>query len=283
VPLITQHPNSPSDDRECSEDALYYLSTKLQSDYFTGRYGDMVRAWRNEAGNGKKCSADYKSYPDRPCHELAPDLELFRRIDFERIVLQRMSTRSFSGIPIGFTEFSNLLVMSAGLKESGRWLKSARDRSHWPRRALPSGGAAYPLELYVLALNIESLPLGLYHHDSLRGGLARLAVNCESLRPRDIWPQHEAFENPAALIFLTAVFERTRAKYGPHALYHILMEAGAIGTQMNLVATAMELGFCFGGSGFADKIEDLIGIDGRAEGHIVSFCLGRPAAQGRRS
>jgi SagB-type dehydrogenase family enzyme len=273
MPLI------PSDHREQyrQEDLEYYLATKINSRHFRFRFLEGSLRWNASREANAKSFSSYKTYPGRRTIRLKPDLKIFRKLNWEKTVLKRHSSRNFVSRSIRFTELSNLLIMACGLKRDGAWLQKPTSAQDWPRRALPSGGALQPLEIYVLAQHVKGLPRGLYHLNLLSGGLTCLRADKRLFQLDDVWMQKNLFGDPAALIFVSAVFSRSQVKYGPRALRFILLEAGGMGAQMNLLANAMNLDFCFDGGGFEDKIEELIGIDGQQEGLLTTFVLGHAA------
>lgn len=275
MPLIPNQPNLLLEDIPYSEGDQYYVSSKILPDFFTRRFIQQIQNWSQNPEAVKKSFSAFKQYPQRPATALKPDLRLFRRINWEKVVLNRKSTRSFSPAPVLFSELSNLLQMSCGLKKVGQWQQKVSVQSPWPHRALASGGALYPLEVYILALNIKGLKKGLYHLNNAAMELSLLRSDAETFQLEKFWYQKKFFSNPAALIFVSAVFQKTKIKYGNRALRFILLEAGGLGAQMNLLATAMGLGFTYDGGGFENKIESLIGIDGANEGLVTSFVLGQ--------
>lgn len=274
MPLLPNQPNLLFQNYEWSEDENYYLSSKVQSGFFSHRFAEKSMAWQSDLESVKRSFSSFKSYSGKPAFPLRPDLRRFRRINWEKVVLSRESSRGFLKLPVTLTELSNLLVMSLGLKEDGRWLKGVRHPTDWPRRALPSGGAMYPLEVYMLALNVTGLPQGIYHLDIPKGHLSQLRDDPEVFQLEKFWSQRDLFKDPSVIFYVSAIFQKTRVKYGQRALRYILLEAGGIGAQMNLIANAMNLDFCFDGGGWEDKIEEMIGIDGQQEGLVMSFMVG---------
>lgn len=274
MPIISNQPNFLLENIEFSEDAQYYLSTKVQSEYFSGRFSEKVFKWQNNPLAVSQSYSTYKVYWDKPRIDLKPNLKKFKNLNWEKVVLNRKSSRDFVQRPISYTQLCNLLVMSCGAKENGNWLKKIKNKTHWPRRALPSGGAMYSLEYYILALNVTGLKPGLYHFNIFQGGLSLLRTDQEIFDLDKFWAQRNLFKNPSAIIFVTSIFNKVRVKYGARALRYILLEAGGVGTQMNLLSEAMNLDFCFDGGGYENKIEELIGIDGYREGLITTFVVG---------
>ena len=88
-----------------------------------------------------------------------PEIGLWEAID------ERSSTRAFAADALASGELASLLLAGYGVTHA---LDSADGAHTLPLRAVPSGGALYPLELYVAALRVDGLDPGLYHFDPLR-------------------------------------------------------------------------------------------------------------------
>ena len=184
----------------------------------------------------------------------------------------RRSHRAFADEPLTTDELSALL--HAGYGVTGV-LESATGPEKLPLRAVPSGGALYPLELYVAALGVADLEPGLYHFDPLRSGLETLRVG---LRPDDVaslstYP--EIVAGCGALVLVAGIFGRTRFKYGLRGYRFALLEAGHVGQNVVLAATALELAVVPLG-GFYDRLTDeFLGLDGVNESTLYTIAVGR--------
>ena len=82
-------------------------------------------------------------------------------------------------------------------------LLAAAYRSIGGRRPVPSGGALYPLELYVVALTVESIESASYHYDPFRHRLERIGPGVRADVGAALVDPALA-ENAAALIGLQA-------------------------------------------------------------------------------
>jgi Nitroreductase family len=132
-----------------------------------------------------------------------PDLPLWRAI------AARRSCRRFADRPIDARDLAGLLEAGYGVTHA---LESDDGRRALPLRAAPSGGALYPLELYVAALRVDGLHAGLYHFDPLRTVLAvaRDSLSADEVASLSTYP--EIVRDCAAVILVAAVFGRTRFK-----------------------------------------------------------------------
>jgi SagB-type dehydrogenase family enzyme len=187
----------------------------------------------------------------------------------------RRSQRTFSADVIEDTELAALLNAAYGVT---RLLESTEGDGRLPLRSVPSGGALYPLELYVAALRVQRLEPGLYHFDPLRPGLeiVRTRLAPEELAELSTYP--EIVEPCAALILIAAVFGRTRFKYGLRGYRFALLEAGHVGQNVLLAAVALGLGAVPLG-GFYDRLTDeFLGLDGVNESALYTIALGRVPA-----
>ena len=150
---------------------------------------------------------------------------------------------------------------------------AAAYRSISGRRPVPSGGALYPLELYVVALTVESLEAASFHYDPFRhrleriGSGARAAVGAALVDPA-------LAEHASALVVITAMFWRSRFKYGLRGYRFALLEAGHVVQNMVLAAAALRIPALPLG-GFYDRcVDDLVDADGLDEATVYAVLLG---------
>jgi SagB-type dehydrogenase family enzyme len=140
-------------------------------------------------------------------------------------------------------------------------------------RTSPSAGARNPLEAYVVARRVASLPPAIYHYGPDVHQLVRVrARHCglDAYLAGQRW-----FANAAALVLMTAVFERTEWKYPFARAYRtILLEAGHFAQTFCLAATDLGLAsFC--SAALADSlVERDLGIDGVTESVIYACGVG---------
>ncbi len=210
----------------------------------------------------------FKEYP-RLERVLLPKPE---RLDFsigEAIKLRR-SEREFNGEPVSLKNLSQLLFYSAGIieKKEGDWHKS--------RRAYPSSGARFPLEIYLLNLKVSpGLNAGTYHYNVKEHSLEKL-FNDDKLRekiyPRIIW-QEMAQKAPVILAIL-AVFDRNMMKYQDRGYRYILFEAGHLGQNVYLMAKALGLKCCGLGGFDDDKLHELLDVDIEEEAVLYALAVG---------
>src|SRR5205823_2803273 len=112
---------------------------------------------------------------------------------------ERRSCRQFEDRPIKTRDLSALLHAAYGVTHA---LESDDGRHALPLRAVPSGGALYPLELYVAVLRGEGLEPGLYHFDPLQRTLAvvRDSLSVDELTSLSTYP--EIVAGSAAVLFV---------------------------------------------------------------------------------
>lgn len=206
----------------------------------------------------------YKQYEGAPRIGLAPALNVALPLD--ATLAGRRSQWEFGTTPLTFAELSTLLTRGAG----------PTDNSQVPHRAAPSGGALYPIELYVLAFNVTGLAPAIYHYVPLDEALERIGnVSADQRRALSTFlPPGLVAGRPQVLIALSARFARTQAKYGERGYRFALLEAGHIAQNLLLLATAMGIGALPVGGFWDDPFNHVLGIDGAGEAAIYGVLLG---------
>jgi SagB-type dehydrogenase family enzyme len=152
-----------------------------------------------------------------------PSPRLRSDVSLEEAIAQRESTRAFDPQLLRAQEISQLLWAGQGITRG------------WGARAAPSAGALYPLELYVVT------PDGMFHY--LPQGHALLLVHDRDLR-RPL--AHAAFgqsavEQAPAIVVVTALYTRSRPRYGARAVRYAALEAGHVVQNLLLQAVALGL------------------------------------------
>jgi SagB-type dehydrogenase family enzyme len=183
---------------------------------------------------------------------------------------RRRSRRTYRAVPLACRELASLLHAAYGANGGIAGTTQAL-------RATPSAGALYPLELYAACRHVEGLEEALYHYDPLDHALERLrSISfAEELGP--LTPYPELLAESAAVVVTTAVFWRSRFKYGARAYRFALLEAGHLGQSLLLAAAALDLAATPVG-GFYDRLVDaFVDVDGIHEASLYLFPLGRPA------
>jgi len=233
-------------------------------DTIPGRRG--ARAARRSAGpEGLAADTGAKQYPGAELVAL-PQPTTEAAMATVQAIRTRRSQRAFKDRPLTLQELSNLLYYGGGItapQGSGRGL-----------RAAPSAGALYPIEIYAVVRQVEGLRQGIYHYrfadhalELVKEGdlLAALAQACLS----QMW-----LSRGAAALVLTAVFQRTVAKYGDRGHRYVLLDCGHLSENVYLAATSMGLGACAVGAFDDDQVNALLGLDGEQESALLVLPVG---------
>lgn len=208
-----------------------------------------------------------KRHPSRPFLPLPPP-ELGRALLADAIA-QRRSRRSFAETQLPLSALATVLHAAYG--PTARFTDTGQSL-----RTVPSGGALYPLELYLAAHEVESLDAALYHYDPLRHGL-ELLRGFDRAETAALTPYEELVAPSAAVLLVTGMFWRSRFKYGNRAYRFTLLEAGHLGQNVLLAAEALGLATVPLGGFYDRRVDAFLGIDGLAEAALYLFPLGRPA------
>ena len=183
---------------------------------------------------------------------------------------RRRSQRTYAPVPLTVGELASVLHAAYGVNGGVAGTAQAL-------RSTPSAGALYPLELYAACGRVDGLERGLYHYDPLDHALEQLRPISFADELGPLTPYPELLAESAAVVVATAVFWRSRFKYGARAYRFALLEAGHLGQSLVLAAAALDLAVTPVG-GFYDRLVDaFVDVDGIHESSLYLFPLGRPA------
>lgn len=213
----------------------------------------------------------YKTYPESE-QIVLPQVEsanasAITTLNLATAVTTRRSHRRYNTqSKLSLTQLSQLLFLAQGITWDQREF-----------RTVPSSGALYPLEIYPVVHRVEGLQAGLYHHAVQNHGLE--LVKAGDLRqPLIKAGLSQDFLGEAQVCFVVSgIFQRTRWKYHERTYRYVLMEAGHLGQNLYLAATALGLGVCGIGAFFDDPLNELLGIDGKKEAALYLVTVGEIA------
>lgn len=206
----------------------------------------------------------YKEYPEKRTIQLPVEFPS-NPFSLVEALKKRKSTRSFSTKPVSIADLSFLLWACTGIQ---------RKQSNYEFRTAPSAGALYPIETYVIVNNVDDVNEGLYHYNIKMQALEELenkspakAVAYAALE------QDMIAQAPVAFVW-TAVFERSKWKYGQRAYRYVYLDAGHIAENLALSAVSLGLGSCQIGAFFDDEINEILEVDGISESVIYLSVVG---------
>lgn len=191
-------------------------------------------------------------------------------IDWERgivdAIIQRRSTRSFTGEPLSKVELATLLAFTY-----------RPDRSDDPRiDADPRYFDAARLGTYVAVNHVEGLEPGCYHYHPGREELRQIRFKNLSEEVQYLCLGQELGGLASAVVFHTANLPGAVASYGERAYRYLHMDAGHLGERLNVACMQMGVGVSGIGGFFDDEVNELLGIP-ETEAVVYITTLGRPA------
>ena len=177
-----------------------------------------------------------------------PEPQYDSDVSIEQSLLNRRSIRSYTGEPLTLQEVSQLLWAVQGITD--------------PRgfRTAPSAGALYPLEVYLVAGDVEDLTSGVYRYEPDGHQLARIIDGDKRAELADAALAQPCVKEGAISIVFAAVYERTTVKYGDRGIRYVHMEAGHAGQNLCLQATAMGLGVVTVGAFHDEQVSKLLNL-----------------------
>lgn len=161
-------------------------------------------------------------------------------VSVEEALLKRRSVRDYSQDPISLKTLSQLLWAAQGVTSQGG------------KRTAPSAGSLYPLELYVAAWHVDSLPAGVYHYIPGNHSLEQILTG--DIRKDLALAVHQGTpKEGAAALIITGVYHRTTWRFREKGRQYVHMEAGHAAQNVCLQAVSLNIGTVTMGS-FNDSL-----------------------------
>ncbi len=236
--------------------------------------GDLYHQWSKPSYSGALGTlldwggrpSQVKTYPDAE-RVVLPDPhsgpEDYQGLSLDEAIERRRSVRDYAAGSLALGALSRLLHAAQGVTDQRRGF-----------RAAPSAGALYPIELYAVVHDVAGLEPGLYHYAAREHELERIQSGDLRgvLMAAGLWQE---FLGTASVCFvLSAIFQRTRWRYRERTYRYVLLEAGHVGQNLYLAATAMGLGACAVGAFLDEQLNELLALDGQEEAVLYLISVG---------
>jgi len=162
-----------------------------------------------------------------------PKPSLNGKVSVEKAIKERRTIRDFNERPLPLNHFSQLLWAAQGITDPKTGKKAA-----------PSGGALYPLDIYLIigANGVEGVESGVYHYLSEKHSISLLSKGDrrKEIATASLWQMWMA--KAPVMFIITAEYRRITGKYGERGIRYALMEVGHVGQNLFLQAEALGLG-----------------------------------------
>jgi SagB-type dehydrogenase family enzyme len=180
----------------------------------------------------------------------------------EELLRQRRSIREYSDAALTKDEVMKLLWAAQGITS---------DRGF---RTAPSAGALYPLELYLVAGNVDNLAPGVYKYKPAQNGLVLVREGDVRANLAAASLGQSSVSDGAIDIVIAAVYERTQVKYGSRGERYVHIEVGHAAQNICLEATALGLGLVTIGAFDDAEVAKVVGMS-KDESPLYVMPVGR--------
>ncbi len=243
------------------------LAMQRQRSY-GGRFAMSERAGKSPSP--VKCVTGQSSF------KLPKPQEIFQhKLSLKEVLEKRKSIRTYSNKHISLADLSYFLYNSARIKN----IFNSKEGT-LTERPYASGGARYPLEIYVSNNRIKEIQKGIHYYDPVKHQLLLLNKNKNYQKKFNTFILDVQYplmnREPDVVFIITAVFARSMWKYDKLGMSLILSDLGCLYQTMYLVATSMKLAPCPIGKTEEELVKEWLNLNWFEESHVGTFMLGVP-------
>ena len=143
------------------------------------------------------------------------------------------------------------------------------------KHTVPSGGALYPITLYVIVTeDQDELPSGYYEYDSIEDGLRCYQSKIDIEQLKYCYNDVELPFNSSVQIVITADLSRETKKYSNRGYRLTLIEAGQVAQNISLYCEKCKLGSCELGGVLDNELAQELGLENKAP--LLTIAVGVP-------
>jgi SagB-type dehydrogenase family enzyme len=177
-----------------------------------------------------------------------PNPVLTGELSVESAMATRRSVRDYQPLFLDQAEIGQLLWAAQGVTHPDGY------------RTAPSAGALYPLDVYILAGQVNELSSGVYMYSPDSHELVLYSEGDKRQALCNAALDQAAVKDAPAVIVLCGVYERTTKKYGSRGERYVHMEVGFAAQNVYLQAEALGLGVVFIGAFYEDQVRSVLDL-----------------------
>jgi SagB-type dehydrogenase family enzyme len=180
----------------------------------------------------KHASAKSRNIFDKEDPMNLPTPNIHGNLTVEKAIKQRRTVRSFADEPLTIDQLSQILWAAQGVTDEGGL-----------KRAAPSGGALYPIDVYaVVGKNgVQGLAQGVYLYDPPLHSIRKIVVTDQREDAAVAALKQMWMATAPVILVLTAEYSRITIKYGKRGKRYAMIEVGHIGQNIFLQCEALGL------------------------------------------
>ncbi len=165
---------------------------------------------------------------------------------FFDLLFRRQSTRSFEDESIDLPQLSRLLFAGQGITRDDRF------------RTVPSGGAQYPIDIYVVAGDVEGLDAGIYRYVPHGHLLERIADEDRRTALAEASLSQDWMAAAPVMLVISAEYSRITGRYGERGERYAVIESGCTAQNISLECADLGLGATVVGAFHDERVARLI-------------------------
>jgi SagB-type dehydrogenase family enzyme len=179
-------------------------------------------------------------------------------------MLDRATPNNFVAPRLSLIELATLMHSCAGENRTPEEAQAER-----AFRVVPSGGAMYPMEVFVHCRNVEGVSPGIYHYDPINHALRIHVEGDQTDAIANTLVQPALPEDTSVHLIFSMLPSRLAIKYGDRGYRFAMMEAGHASQNAIIAARAMGYDAIPIGGYRDEEMEALLGLDG--VNHVVGY------------
>ncbi|GAB4573041.1 MAG: hypothetical protein Tsb008_06960 [Rhodothalassiaceae bacterium] len=180
---------------------------------------------------------------------------------FDEVVMRRRSVRDYMDTPIELARIARMLMLGFGMKSRVR----AYGRQGIPTFHAPTGGGLQSTRIMLVAHNIEGVARGIHEYLPETHELLLLSPGEVRWKMFELCAYQDWIAHSAGVVVLVTDLQRVRWKYEERSYRLAHLDAGVIGQNMHLAATALDLASCLVFGFVDDEMDRFLGLEGDAD------------------